>query len=94
MISGIDIEMAEEYFDDLDCNNQRNYLWDLVDMARAHESGLEYDWDKESPYKHTVHVDTLPKMLGSEKLSKMAKKLTMIGFGRPTKLQELMEAAA
>ena len=91
-MAGKENNNGENYFDNLDYNNQSHFLWCLVEAARANEQGREYDWTK-FIYEHVGIVNVLPR-LGSERLARMAQKLTAIGIGNKTKLQKLMEATA
>ena len=91
-MTGRENNNGKDYFDNLGYNNQRHFLWCLVDVARANEQGREYDWTK-FIYEHVGIVDSLPR-IGSERLARMIQRLTAIGTGNKIKLQKLMEATA
>jgi len=78
-------------FDRMDYNNQRNFMWCMVDVATAEDKGQRYDWTN-FPYEGNATLalaDILPRA-GTDKLRSMAMKLTNIGI--KTKLMELIAA--
>jgi len=78
-------------FDNMDYNNQRNFMWCVVDMAMADETGKRYDWTN-FPYEGNATLalaDILPRA-GTDKLRAMAMRLT--DKGTKTKLRDLMAA--
>lgn len=83
-------DFSSEQFDNMDSNNQRNFIWYLVDAARARESGQEYDW-KKFPYEPTHFAGALS-LIGSERLTRMAMRMTEKGI--KLKFADLAEVAA
>ena len=94
MVSEVDIEIAEKDFDRRDYNNQKNYLWCLVDVAKAREQGREYPWEN-FPYAHSCHTDLagVTPGLSSQRLTKMAMRLTEVGIGNSVGFVELIRVA-
>jgi len=94
MIRTEEVKILEREFDRMDYNNQRNVLWEMEEIARTREEGKDYDWKKFS-YQNDKHFFTICEnvapVIGSDKLTQMALKLTDIG--RATKLKDLIEAA-
>jgi len=83
--------VAVNGFDRMDYNNQRNFMWCMVDLAAAEDKGQRYDWTN-FPYEGNATLalaDILPRA-GTNKLRAMAMRLTDVGI--KTKLMDLIAA--
>jgi len=87
-------EQIRKEFADLDYNNQRNFLWCCVDMARAREEGREYDmrnfsYNPKKYQKLLIFAEALS-LESSGELTRAAMRLTQLN--KKSRVEELLSA--